>query len=430
MRGKFFGISVVLLLSALRPIFGANPDEADPRPTPTPPPHFYRSAELMANTNTGGRTTRGARPSPATPTAVSSSRGTATRRRPGSSTSRPSSSILTARRSVPSSRWTRPRRAEWNTHPTSPREATVTTSSCGPTSIRPSRMPRSRCAASTPRERPWDRPSRSTRTRRDAAAFPRSPPTPPASSSSSGESVGQDGNGVGVFGQQFDAAGARRGRVRRQHVHDGRSGAPENRHERRSLHRRVRRRRGRRRGSGIRHVSGPAPPSFRCFRTQGAVRPGFWTERPTRSWLESASGTSSPGASGQVSSRSRRIPAIFTSSPSSPATPREPGSSRAGRHRPSGYPPNTTPLAGSSVGTGTRLSDVGRSWLNWQTFLLPYVEDCSYPYQQLVCAGQRTEGTNADTWYRRSHHPGAVNVVFGDGVVYASSSRTRTTTWA
>ena len=53
--------------------------------------------------------------------------------------------------------------------------------------------------------------SPSTRTRRAISARPPSPSTPPATSSSSGEAIAQDGDTFGVFGQRFDASGAKVG---------------------------------------------------------------------------------------------------------------------------------------------------------------------------------------------------------------------------
>ncbi len=73
------------------------------------------------------------------------------------------------------------------------------------------------------------------------------------------ESEGQDGSGLGVFGQQFDETGAPVGSefAGQQHHHDRRSGPAGGGHGRPGLHRGIRRRERRHRGAGVRHLSPP-----------------------------------------------------------------------------------------------------------------------------------------------------------------------------
>ena len=69
----------------------------------------------------------------------------------------------------------------------------------------------SSASASTPRARRWGRVPGQHATPPATRATRPSPRTRAATSSSSGTSDGQDGSGTGVFGQRFDAAGARLG---------------------------------------------------------------------------------------------------------------------------------------------------------------------------------------------------------------------------
>ena len=416
MRGKLFGIAVLLLVLMSRVSIAQTPT-GGPSPAPTPPPHFYRSGELMANTNTTNNQQR------------------------ASVADNPDGGFLIAWNGDAAQTGFFDIQAQlFDRHgvkvgpefqvdqaPAGRVEFTPDVAAGGNgnyivvwadfnQTVTDSEIQMRRFdAAGAPLGAAVQVNTHTTGMQR----LPQVAAAPSGKFVVVWESAGQDGDGLGVFGQQFNAAGAPVGgefAVNTYTTGDQDRAVLDMNDNRFTV--------AFEDGQG-----GISARDFGAFLGPGAQYPVLTNAQgPGIGILDGTSNTMFAGERLGDIWASRHYPggsSEFVVGPSSTYLYFQPHVSRNeagtdvnicwGAQTPA--PVQYTTFCREFAWNGTRLFDEGQKWQGWTTALLPYIEQDSAFYGQRVAVGQRSSGSNDEVFYRYSHHPAAVNFEFGDGSV-------------